>query len=582
MIRPASAALSLFALASLAGQQAASDEVRVRSQPYVPQSTVTFHVESKLVDVGVTVRDSRGRAVSGLKRENFRIFDDGKEREIASFFESHASSDAPTPAAPASAAAPVTTVAEAPAAAVPVAARPPRLLAIFFDDVNVNNAEAMADLKRAQAASTRWLKEHLQPGVRAGVFTVSRATTLDFTSDPAKLEEAVAEVKPHPRFTDRACPRMNPYEAYRIAQNRDSETIRLVLINSAQHKCGVNRESVVAQAEEVWRQTKAISVETLASLDHVVSHLASIQGERVLLLASSGFAAQTLEAEQDRIIGQAVRAGVTINSLVTQGLYNGLMPGERFDDPAPGKAIYTMTPGYQRWAKAEDAEVAERPQVMDEALSNLARGTGGLLFEKNNDLNLGFRQLSVPPEVTYRMSFNPQGVVEDGSYHLLKVKLARSGSYSLASRPGYFAQEAIAVDKLRAKIESEVAGSEALAGLPAQVSLQVAKPSETERVVRVLVHVDLAKLPFAKSNDRQIERLTFVAAFFDPQGKMVSAKEGAMDLALKPDTYEKMARTGVNAELTFQIVPGTYRMRAVVGEAAGAAVAASTYPIDVR
>ena len=52
------------------------------------------------------------------------------------------------------------------------------------------------------------------------------------------------------------------------------------------------------------------------------------------------------------------------------------------------------------------------------------------------------------------------------------------------------------------------------------------------------MHLDISKLDFAKQNDRQNQRITFVAAFFDPQGKMVTAKEGRMDLALKPETYD--------------------------------------------
>ena len=108
------------------------------------------------------------------------------------------------------------------------------------------------------------------------------------------------------------------------------------------------------------------------------------------------------------------------------------------------------------------------------------------------------------------------------------------------------------------------------------------KVSESERAVRVIVHVDISKLGFAKQNDRDNQQISFLAAFFEAQGKMVTAKEGRMDLALKPETYDRLVKEGVNAELTLQMPPGVYKLRAVVGEAVKGDIAASTYPIDVR
>jgi len=59
-------------------------------------------------------------------------------------------------------------------------------------------------------------------------------------------------------------------------------------------------------------------------------------------------------------------------------------------------------------------------------------------------------------------------------------------------------------------------------------------------------------------------------------------RRGNLHLALMPATYERLARSGVNAELNFQVAPGVYRLRAVVGEGVNGALAASTYPIEVR
>ena len=447
--------------------------------------------------------------------------------------------------------------------------------------MNEAYGEEAADVQRTQAAASKFVGSSLQPGVQIGIFTASGTPALDFTGDAEKLSAAIAEVKAHPQFAQKVCSGMNPYQAYRIAKLRDRETIRLVMVAAVQHQCPTSPNAIMVQADLIWDKVKATSTQTLASVTRVVNYLGAKPGERVLLLASTGFVGQTMEPEQDRIIDQAVHSGVVINSLVTKGLFNDLPAGERFEDPAPQRNFHVMLPGYQSWAKAENQEAEERPMVMDDAMGNLALGTGGVLFHNNNDLNAGFRETSVAPEVTYRMSFNPQGVVFDGAYHKLRVELVDAKSYSVEARPGYFAQGEPA-DKLRANLDKEVMGSDTLADVAAGVTLRVEKGSGGESSVRVTTHLDISKLPFANQNDRQSQHITIVAAFFDAQGKMAAAKEGRMDLALKPETYGRMTEKGINADLTFVVPPGVYKLRAVVEETVKGGIAASTYPIDVR
>ena len=64
----------VFALASLG------------SHPVFGQdSDTTFKVEVKLVNVFVTVTDSRGAPVASLEKQNFELREDGKEQKIAVF-----------------------------------------------------------------------------------------------------------------------------------------------------------------------------------------------------------------------------------------------------------------------------------------------------------------------------------------------------------------------------------------------------------------------------------------------------------------------------------------------------------------
>ncbi len=47
--------------------------------------TVTFQVEVNYVDVDVVVTDENGNFVSGLTREDFDVFEDGKPQKVDTF-----------------------------------------------------------------------------------------------------------------------------------------------------------------------------------------------------------------------------------------------------------------------------------------------------------------------------------------------------------------------------------------------------------------------------------------------------------------------------------------------------------------
>jgi VWFA-related protein len=455
----------------------------------------------------------------------------------------------------------------APVPAKPAEIAPARFLALWFDDVNAKDGMAAGDLGRAQAAAKKFVKDALQPGVRVGIFTLSGKQTLDFTADAPKLNETIGSLSPHMRISERGlepCPRITPFRAYKIAQFRDAETIRLVTMEAAMSNCVSTSQLIEDQAVETWRRVCEISLDTLASISRVVQYLGKMPGTRVLVVASSGFFVETLEQQQDTIINQAVHAGVVINALDAKGLYSEGMPGTRPGDPPAYK-------GYRDnfYLMHETMQAGERLMVVNTAMADLAQGTGGVFFHNNNDLNAGFHQLGLPPEITYRMSFNPDGVIADGSYHKLKVKLVHSGAYSVEARPGYFAPEktAAATETPQSKLDREVMASDTLTGVPAGLSVQIGKPSATQRTLSVIVHLDVARLAFSAQNGRKTQRITFVTALFDSQGKMVAAKQGRMELALKDATYESLARTGVNAKLSFEVAPGVYSLREVIEEA---------------
>lgn len=76
--------LGMWAALTLSGQAKIEPRPK-RPSPDQPKPQATLRVETTLVLVPVTVNDPLNRPVTGLEKENFRIFDDRQEQKITHF-----------------------------------------------------------------------------------------------------------------------------------------------------------------------------------------------------------------------------------------------------------------------------------------------------------------------------------------------------------------------------------------------------------------------------------------------------------------------------------------------------------------
>jgi len=70
---------------SLAPTDASKQERPRRALPTENDPQDVIKIDTDLVPVDVTVTDTKGRLVRNLKKEDFKLFEDGIERPIASF-----------------------------------------------------------------------------------------------------------------------------------------------------------------------------------------------------------------------------------------------------------------------------------------------------------------------------------------------------------------------------------------------------------------------------------------------------------------------------------------------------------------
>src|SRR5882762_6603359 len=170
------------------------------AQQATDESTVTFKSQSTLVVVTVFVRDKSGNVVEGLKKEDFKLLEDGKAQNIAVFefqkLEEEAVLAPPPPPKLESrpVAAPKSAEPKPPAAIKPskpgeVRYRDRRLIALLFD----MSSMPQPDQIRAQAAAQKFLSTQMSPADVVSILTFSNSLKVeqDFTDDRDQLAKVI-------------------------------------------------------------------------------------------------------------------------------------------------------------------------------------------------------------------------------------------------------------------------------------------------------------------------------------------------------------------------------------------------------
>jgi VWFA-related protein len=582
--------LSVALTGAEAQERKPAQEVRVSAKPYAPASTV-LRVETDLVEVGVVVRSHDGRAIPGLTRENFVLTDQGQPRELTYFavetpgIKSESPQTAETGAGGGS-----------PAVAVSdrqPAGTPPRFIALYFEDFGTSGG----DLKRAQIAGRRFIKEGLDDSDRVAVFSTS-GDMLDYTSDKAQLTAAIDKLRAHPKFSEAGlggCPRISPYQAYQIAVLSDPAALDAARAEAGQCESKVDNDytgpqpkgavdtAILGQAQLTWGQVRIASQTTLDAIARAMRTLQNLPGRRLFLLISSGLNSGTLEIEMDRLINQALHAGIVVSALDAKGLYTEV-PGRGANDEINTVGALPVTT-----FRFETSAAGVSGFVSNQVMSDLAQATGGLFFHNNNDLPNGFRQVGSIPEVSYVLGFHPGEGSVGGKYHKLTVSLTGTKPYVVQARPGYFGFSKPSggtkpiEPNTRERLDQEVMGASTLTDFGATVAFQIDGAQQPGIVtIKTQIHIPIDQLQFPIRDKRRVQQIRIVVALLDAAGNIAAAKEGTMDFAMTNDTYARLYASGINAGLNLDVPPSKYRLRTVVQDAVEGKMASSTMSIEAK
>jgi len=294
-------------------------------------------VEVRLLNFDVVVTDRAGKPVRGLKREDFEIVEGGKLREVTNFSEFGV-----------------------PGPDVKVEQAPPRHIVLFVDVLSTTTFER----KRAAAALTALISE-VKPADEVMIMSWNRRLRLDVlpTSDHAKLNEALT----------------------RIAREASADAAGQIMRD--------RQKSSDTPAVSRTYQRMALNdlSQSAAALNGVLTRLAGVNGRKVLVMVTKGFAMKgdpldeqnledTSEADIDAarvvksVARQANAAGVTLYAVHGGRLESGVSVEDGEADSAATRVRQTAS--------------------SIDGLRYLAGRTGGVVVANTNDASRGLASIA--------------------------------------------------------------------------------------------------------------------------------------------------------------------------------------------
>ncbi len=165
----------------------------------------------------------------------------------------------------------------------------------------------------------------------------------------------------------------------------------------------------------------------------------SVTGRKSIVLFSEGLIVSTeSKAAFEAMIGAANRANFTINTVSAAGL-TASAPGGRVQ-PRNTTSVYESRDRMLVSGGESGLDVLLKPSINsnDEALSRMAKETGGVLVRNTNDLGMGFQSIANDLKSYYALSYSPTNTALDGSFRTIDVHVTRK-DVEVRTRRGYYA-----------------------------------------------------------------------------------------------------------------------------------------------
>ncbi len=570
-------ALLLAAAAGLKAQQAPPE--------------VTFQVEVNYVDVDAIVTDEKGNFVTGLTRDDFEVFEDGKPQKVEMF--SYVELPVEPPDRFAILGRPANTDARS-------NARPfdGRVYVLVMDDIDISPLRTSIVKKSAR----EFIERHLGANDLAAVVYTSGRTdaTQDFTNDRDLL---IASVD---KFVGR---RLQSAAIEALEQHYYREFIRLDRQdNEVDADAAITDTASPISVLDLEREQRALAV--LDTLRNLGEFLAGVRGRRkAVLLFSEGLEMPMSElyslhtptdvggAIRDAITA-AARSNVNFFALDPRGLI-GLTTEfiELAGSGAPNVAMGVFGSQNAQQGLLNDLRLSQ------DSLRTLAEETGGFAAVNQNTLGSAFERIVDANSRYYVLGYYPptHGArwpvpPHRGAHEAAGAARVRAARLCLAARPhacrakarrgiaegtrGQARRRQQHLARAARRTQCPAAAKRAHLhgpGGPVQAYAEGCVGRAGDRVRRRPAAIHAARQRRARDEHRSSCRSFGI----NQDGKAQRSTRSQFNLTLRPESFTRVKTGGLRVNPRLMLEPGRYQIRVGARETVGSRVGTVFYDLQV-
>jgi VWFA-related protein len=543
-------------------------QANLRFQPY-DKTPLDFSTRAIYVLVPVVVTDKRGNHVSGLKREDFHLEENGKDQKVASVEEIK-----PT-AVPISR--PTTPRNEITNQSAGDAA-PRRLVIIALDMVNT----PILDQTRARQAMISYLSDNLEPDCLYQLVAIENnglRILHDFSEDTAALVSALKTVRSKFSTTNAV-----DNDSFRPITTDPGVTTMPLIPSNANGDVDISAlaDYLTARGEQAYglMRTVAAAESTLVSFQEIAERASGIPGRKSLVWLTGSFPFSIDPGTA------SVNEGLSFATYqhTMQLLENQLISVYPVD--ARGLVVAQFSASEHLSAN----QLLQRNNLIKDQSNRLvdtldtmrafADMTGGHAYVNTNDTGGAIRDAARDGAAYYMLSYAVDKSDRRQGWRKITVKV---GNYQIRARHGYFLTQTTVNPLNTAKYDMDNALKSPLdyTGLPVRIVLNPVAPSGDKRKVTFAMMMP-PKSATIDSDDKNHMHVDIAYAVWTATGKDAGHKGVSYNLKLNPTQLQQVDTKGLSYGDTLELAPGSYKLRLVVRDNLTGQIGSVSAPLDVK
>jgi VWFA-related protein len=546
---------SLFAQTPQTGQRPADQDDVVK-------------VFTNLIQTDVMVFDKQGKPVNGLKREDFVLKIDGKEKPIE-FFERVTAGSSDEEAQLAAARGGVSTTK---GTRGPVPLDRGRMVFFYVDDLHLE----LQGMISAKKMITKYIEDEMGQNDEVAVTSASGIVGFlqQLTDNKLVLKNALDKIVTRPyNVRDMERPPMTEYQAIMIESN-NIDVLGYFVDETIRMNPGITPEMAASmvhgRARALIQIASHITTNSLSGLESLIRRAVKLPGRKLVFFVSDGFFLENNYSTDTRdrvrrIASAAARSGVVIYSMDARGLTTGL----------PDAAADIAFDPSGRLSRSTAGELT----ASQDGMFALAHDTGGRAFFNTNDLKPGLIGALKETSFYYLLAWKPEQLLAESRFRKIDVTIPSRSDLVVRVRRGFFdiepeptvAKKKDQKEPKQEKPENAAPGTKAL-----QEALNSAYPQRTLPVSLALTFLHTADmgpklsasmevpgefLSFAAENGQYKAALDVLGSFFNEKGQRGATFSGRINVNASADEVTKGYKRDVSYTYPVTLEPGLYQVR---------------------